>query len=72
MNLHLLSKSNTNSTINSWLHFYMFVFYDWPFPRVYFAKNVANIIFPFNSSLSFLQLCHHLWGFTKGHDPPQK
>ena len=24
----------------------MFVFYDWPFPHVYFAKNVANIIFP--------------------------
>ena len=23
----------------------MFVFYDWPFPHVYFAKNVANIIF---------------------------
>jgi len=23
----------------------MFVFYDWPVPHVYFAKNVANIIF---------------------------
>ena len=23
----------------------MFVFYDWPFPRVYFANNAANIIF---------------------------
>jgi len=22
----------------------MFVFYDWPFPHVYFAKSVANII----------------------------
>jgi len=22
----------------------MFVFHDWPFPHVYFAKNVANII----------------------------
>ena len=31
--------------INSWLHFDMFVFYDWPFPRVYFANNAANIIF---------------------------
>ena len=26
----------------------MSVFYDWPFLQVYFAKNVANIIFPFN------------------------
>jgi len=31
--------------INSWLRFDMFVFYDWPVPHVYFAKNVANIIF---------------------------
>jgi len=23
----------------------MFVFYDWPFPRVYFANKAANIIF---------------------------
>jgi len=22
----------------------MFVFYDWPFPHMYFAKNVANIV----------------------------
>jgi len=31
----------------------MFVFYDWPFQHMYSAKNVANIIFPFNSWLSF-------------------
>jgi len=24
----------------------MFVFYDWPFSLVYFAKNIATIIFP--------------------------
>jgi len=35
----------------------MFVFYDWPFPHVYFAMNVANSIFPFNSWLSFQPLC---------------
>ena len=35
----------------------MFVFYDWPFPHEYFAKNVANTIFPFNSWLSFQRLC---------------
>ena len=28
----------------------MFVFYDWPFPHVYFAKNVAY--FPFNCWLA--------------------
>jgi len=22
----------------------MFVFYDWPSPHVYFAKNIANIV----------------------------
>ena len=61
MNLH--SPSNTNSTyLNSWLHFDMFVYYDWPFPHVYFAKNVANIIFPFNPWLSFQRLCRLLWG----------
>jgi len=32
----------------------MFVFYDWPFPHVYFAKIVAY--FPFNSWLSFQRL----------------
>ena len=48
---------------NSWLHCDMFVFYDWPFPHVYFAKSVglANIIFPFNCWLSFQQLCRLLW-----------
>ena len=31
----------------------MFVFYDWPFPLVYFANNEDNIIiFPFISWLS--------------------
>ena len=39
----------------------MFVFYDWPFPHVYFAKNVAY--FSFNSWLSFQRLCRLLWGF---------
>ena len=34
----------------------MFVFYDWPFPRTYFAKNVANIIFLLNSWLGFQRL----------------
>jgi len=24
----------------------MFVFYDWPFPHMYFAESVASIIFP--------------------------
>jgi len=38
----------------------MSVFYDWPFPHVYFAKNVAY--FPFNSWHSFQQLCCLLWG----------
>jgi len=38
----------------------MFVFYDWPFPHVYFAKDVAY--FPFNSWLSFQRLCHLLCG----------
>jgi len=36
----------------------MFVFYDWPFAHVYFAKNVADSIFPFHSWLSFQRL---LW-----------
>jgi len=39
----------------------MFVFYDWPFPHVYFAKNVAY--FPFNSWLSFQRLWRLLLGF---------
>jgi len=67
MNLHLQSKPNTQ-LINSCLHFDTFLSYDWPFPRVYFAKNVAyfpfnSIIFPFNSWLSFQRLCRLLWGF---------
>jgi len=44
----------------------MFVFYDWPLPHVYFAKNVANIMFPVNSWLSFERLCHLLCGYTTG------
>jgi len=44
-------KHKINSIQNSWLYFDMFVFYDWPFAHVYFAKNVAYI--PFNSWLSF-------------------
>ena len=39
----------------------MFVFYDWPFPHVYFAKNVAYL--PYNSWLSFQRLCRLLWGY---------
>jgi len=31
----------------------MFVFYDWPFPHMYFAKNVASIIFPYSAN--------HVW-----------
>jgi len=34
----------------------MFVFYDWPFQHVFFAKNVAlaySYIIPFNSLLRF-------------------
>jgi len=31
----------------------MFVFYDWPFQHMYSAKNVANIVFSFNSWLTF-------------------
>jgi len=53
--------------INSWLHFDMSVFYDWPFPHMYFAKDVARIIFPFNSWLSFQRLCLFLWGYTIVH-----
>jgi len=55
MNLHSPSKSNTKKLYaNSLLYFDMFVFHDWPFPHVYFAKNVAY--FPFNSWLSFQRL----------------
>jgi len=39
----------------------MYVFYDLPFPHVYFAKNVAY--FPFNSWLSFQPLFRLLWGY---------
>ena len=39
----------------------MLVFYDWPFPHVYLAKNVTY--FPFNSWLSFQRLCRLLWGY---------
>ena len=40
----------------------MFVFYEWPFPRVYFAKNVANIIFPLNYWLFFQWLVSSFMG----------
>jgi len=53
-------KQKNSIQINSWLYFDMSVFYDWPFPHVYFAKNVAY--FPFNSWHSFQQLCCLLWG----------
>jgi len=49
--------------VNSWLYLDMFVFYDWPFPHMYFAKNVAYMYFPFYSWLSFQRLCHLLWGY---------
>jgi len=39
----------------------MFVVYDWPFPRMDFAKNVADIIFHLNSWLCFQRLCRLLW-----------
>ena len=26
------------------VHFDMFVFYDWPFPHMYFVENIANNI----------------------------
>ena len=45
----------------------MFVFYDWPFPHVYFAKNVAY--FRFNSWLSFQRLCHLLRGLIFSGNP---
>jgi len=38
----------------------MLLFYNWPFPHVYFAKNTAY--FPFNSWLSFQRLCRLSWG----------
>ena len=37
------------------------VFYDWPLQHMWVAKNVAY--FPFNSWVSFQQLCRLLWGF---------
>ena len=40
----------------------MFLFYDWPFPHVYFAENVGLAYFHFNSWLSFQRLCRLLWG----------
>jgi len=49
MNLHSLSKSNTNST--QILGFIvMTVFYNWPFPHVYFANNVKGKgkVFPYS------------------------
>ena len=46
------------------LYFNMFLFYDWPFPHVYFAENVAY--FHFNSWLSFQRLCRFLWGYRLG------
>jgi len=63
MNLHSPSKSSTkiNSTQILGFILIMFVFCDWPFPHVYFAKNAAY--FPFNSWLSFQRLCRLLWGF---------
>ena len=38
----------------------MLLFYNCPFPHVYFAKNTAY--FPFNSWLSFQRLCRLSWG----------
>ena len=57
-------KQKNSIQINSWLYFDMSVFYDWPFPHMYFAKNVAY--FPFNSWHSFQRLCHLLWGCHLG------
>ena len=58
----VLVKHKINST-NSWLYIDMFVFYDWPFPHVYFAKIVAY--FSFNSWLSFQRLCTAGPGVTR-------
>ena len=41
----------------------MFLFYDWPFPHVYFAENVGLAYFHFNSWLSFQRLCRLIWGY---------
>jgi len=49
--------------INSWLHLAMFFLLQLSIStHVYFARNGANIIFPFNSWLSFQLLCRLLWG----------
>ena len=48
----------------------MFVFYDWPFPHVYFAKNAA--CFPFHSWLRFQRLCRLLWGLLLGRIAERK
>ena len=65
MNLHSPSKSNTKQQyIISWLYFDTLIFYDCPFPFVYSSKNAANIIFPFNSWLSFQRLCRLLRGYS--------
>jgi len=52
--VQIKEKINSRAYTNSWLYIDMFVFYDWPFPHVYFAKNAAY--FPFNSWLSFQRL----------------
>jgi len=44
----------------------MFVFYDWPFLHVYFAKNVADSVVPFYSWFCFQRLCRLLWGCHQG------
>jgi len=47
-----------------WPYFDMFVFYDWPFPHVCFAQNLANTIFTFNSWLSFQRVGRLSWGLA--------
>jgi len=41
--IHL--PSQTQRDTDYWHYFDMFVFNDWPFPHVYFAKNVAGSVF---------------------------
>ena len=43
--IHHPCQTQNKQYTNYWLYFDVFVFYDWPFPHVYFAKNVAY--FPF-------------------------
>ena len=58
--MHAQHVSGAVSGRRAKYYFDMFVFYDWPFPHMYFAENVAY--FPFNSWLNFQRL---LWDINK-------